>query len=334
MPRLLITLDYELFFGQDSGSVENCLLRPTDALLKVLDAHNAKVVMFVDAGYLVRLEDLGEKYPRLKSDHNRVCKHLQQLSEAGHDIQLHIHPHWEDTDFDGEKWTFNTERYRLHNFDKPMISSITRRYVSKLRSVSSKEVFVYRAGGWCIQPFDQLKDAFLDVGVWLDSTVFTTGLSTNQNREFNFTSAPVGKDSWTFSDDPVQEDSNGKFVEIPISSIGVSPAFYWKMAFMKFFPKKSLKIFGDGYFLANSSEYYLDRLTKFSTMPASIDGAKAGLLNKGYRAVRKRSQNGIYNVMGHPKMLTPYSISKLDVFLRKNKEIKPITFQDLISLKP
>jgi len=40
--NILITLDYELFNGEKSGSVNNSLITPMQELLKVLDKYNFK----------------------------------------------------------------------------------------------------------------------------------------------------------------------------------------------------------------------------------------------------------------------------------------------------
>ena len=53
----LISLDYELFFGKNPGSVEHCMLYPTKQLLGVLNKHNSKVCLFVDAGFLLKLKE-------------------------------------------------------------------------------------------------------------------------------------------------------------------------------------------------------------------------------------------------------------------------------------
>ena len=54
--NIYITLDYELFFGPDSGTVENCIIEPTEQLLNIVDPLGVKFVCFVDSGYLLALE--------------------------------------------------------------------------------------------------------------------------------------------------------------------------------------------------------------------------------------------------------------------------------------
>ena len=150
----LLSLDYELFFGNNCGTVENCIINPTKQLLTILDKYDFKVSLFVDAGFLVRLKQQSQKFPELKKEYDSIKTQLKQLSSNGHDIQLHIHPHWEDSYFDGNGWVIDTKRYRLHDFSPEEIKSIVTNYKQELESCSEQDVFAFRAGGWCLQPFE------------------------------------------------------------------------------------------------------------------------------------------------------------------------------------
>ena len=53
--KILLTFDYELFLGAKSGSVDNCLIVPTDMLLDVMERHQTKAIFFVDTTYIMRM---------------------------------------------------------------------------------------------------------------------------------------------------------------------------------------------------------------------------------------------------------------------------------------
>ena len=46
--NIYITLDYELFLGPKTGSVDKCLIEPTYNLCKVVSKHGSKMVFFID----------------------------------------------------------------------------------------------------------------------------------------------------------------------------------------------------------------------------------------------------------------------------------------------
>ena len=114
--NIYITLDYELFFGKSSGTLDNSIIKPTEELLEIIDSLNIKANFFVDAGYLVNLEMLSNEHPQLKKDYQKVTQQIKKLAQDGHSIELHIHPHWEDSYYDGNNWIFDTKRYKLSDF--------------------------------------------------------------------------------------------------------------------------------------------------------------------------------------------------------------------------
>lgn len=329
----LLSLDYELFFGRSSGSVNNCMLEPTLQLINILEPHNIKLSLFVDAGFLVKLREYSTEFPELQQQYQLIQQQLLLLSSKGHDIQLHIHPHWQDSYYTDNGWVIDTKRYRLHDFSQQDINAIVKKYKQELALFSHNDIFAYRAGGWCIQPFDKLKHALIQNDIWLDSTVFAAGHSDDPTRHFNFSALP-SPEPWHFDDDPLQLNEAGFFSEVPISSMETSPLFFWKLAALKLFTKGRFKTFGDGQAMLAHGNYYFSRLTTITHGPVMIDGAKAGQLQSAFKQhKRNNAETAIFNVMGHPKSLSAYSLVKLDSFLSKNKDIKSITFQDLKKLQ-
>jgi len=162
--------------------------------------------------------------------------------------------------------------------------------------------------------------------------VYADGVSEDEQRGFDFSGAPV-KETWRFSDDPIVETDDGEFVEVPISACRVSPLLFWKMAFIKKFSKGQHSPFGDGAAMTANAQYYWKRLTSSSISVVSIDGLKASFLEYAFNYHEKNSHSHIFNVMGHPKSVTPYSVKKLDQCLAGKPDFQAITFQDLKPLK-
>ena len=324
--KLLITLDYELYFGRMTGSPQHCLIEPIDELNRQLShtGKEIKLCLFVDAGYLIKLQAEASKFPELGSQYDQIIQHLKKLSRQGHDIQLHIHPHWEDSHFNGNDWIIDFSRYRLHAFPDAEIHRIVKDYTRLLGDISGKEIFAYRAGGWCLQPFEKLSSALAENGIWLDSTVYYKGFSDEPTRWFNFIGAPA-KPYWHFSHDPLSEDPNGSFLEVAISSVRVSPTFFWRLLLSKFIKNPAHKAYGDGSSMRWKKSQYLKMLTTYSYSVASIDGLKASLLSKAYRQGLTRGTDKIFNLIGHPKALTPYSIKILAEFVAKH-EVESVTY--------
>mgnify|MGYP002795037104 CR=1 FL=1 len=330
--QLLLSLDYELFFGCQTGSVENCLISPTHELAQVADRHDIHLSLFVDALYLQRLAEEARRFPRLQSDLDAIRQQLVALREKGHDIQLHLHPHWLDSSFDGEQWQLDTDRYKLHDFPAFQVASMVGSAKKILTSLIGDTVFAFRAGGWCLQPFTHIAPALQEHAIWLDSTVFADGISDDPARWFDFSSAPV-KDCWYFHDDPTLATPQGAFFEVPISAMRVTPFLFWRMALTRKIIATRHKPFGDGSSLSWNWNYYLQRLTRPTISVASIDGLKAGLLGRALSAEQKAGKQ-LFHAMGHPKAVTRHSLERLDSFFPNVGSFTNITFQDFKSYQP
>ncbi|MCA0894476.1 polysaccharide deacetylase family protein [Microbulbifer agarilyticus] len=308
--HIALTLDYELFFGRQTGTPDACLFKPCDALIRILDAFSAPAVFFVDASYLVRLREFAEKFPHLEQEYLSVVSHIRELEAHGHQIQLHIHPHWFDSWHDGHQWHTVIDRYRLSQWSDQDIVTIVARCTRELNQHLKQKVFAFRAGGWCIQPFAPLAQPLIDNGIGIDSSVYHGGGASSQAHDFDFRSAPSAA-CWNFDRDPCQAVDRGPFTEVAISSLRVSPLFYWRFALNRLLARgQRHRPLGDGYAVANSRADLLHLLTHYSHMAVSVDGFKASLLRHGFNNAR-RKQLECFIAMGHPKSLTPYSLEQL-----------------------
>lgn len=309
-----MTLDYEVYFGRRSGSVARCLLEPTEALLGIAARRRVPLAFFVDAGYLLALRREMRRAPALAADHAAVCRQLEDIARRGHELQLHVHPHWEDARWEEGAWKLDLARYALHAFEPAEIGSIVRRYLDALRDLGGPRAGrAYRAGGWVIQPFARLRGALAAAGVAIDSTVYPGGHRGGAIQPYDFRGAPA-KSRWRFGDDPLAEDPAGEFLEVPIASRRLSPGFFWRLAAAKKAGGARHRAFGDGEAIAMEGGDLLGKLTAPSTSVVSIDGFKASYLADAARDYRRRGLED-FVVIGHPKALTPFSLERLDDFL-------------------
>jgi len=301
-----ITLDYELFFGNRAGTVEKCMLEPTRRLLYILTPLDIKATFYVDIGYIERAYTLGVDLVNVE----KVISQLNDLNNAGHDLQLHIHPHWEDAEYAQEKWVFDMKRYRLALFTKAEAADLVTRYVKMFTHLGLPRPSAYRAGGWCIQPFEHFSEALYENGIKLDSTVYNGGHNKSYVQYFDFRHAP-SREYWRFHNDPCEVVDKGRFYELPISSHKVSPLFFWKFALAKKFGGNKHLGIGDGSAVKLPKKQMFKLLLSSSNTVASIDGYKASLLNK-----YKKSKELV--LIGHPKAFTEYSLEKLQEFVLVN----------------
>jgi hypothetical protein len=313
--NIYLTFDYEIYFGENHGTVEKCILQPTEELMRIGKLFHIPFVFFVDCGFILKLDEYRKKYSRLEKDYEGITSQIKRLVEEGHDVQLHIHPHWVDSYYNGEKWIIDVRRYKLADFDGVAIADIVRRYKKVLTELTGKKIFAYRAGGWCLQPFERLRNAFLENEISLDSSVFRNGYFFSEQYSYDYRNAP-DTDIYRFDSDPVTAVENGFFTEVPISAIRNSPLFFWKLFFLGRKDPYLHKPLGDGRAMA-APGYRKKLLTRFTNNPVSMDGYNSVLLQKAL-SERQRKNAGHMVVIGHPKALSRFSFQQISAFAERN----------------
>lgn len=315
--KIICSYDYELFFGIHSGTPEDCLIKPTERLRQIADRHGIKLVFFVDSGYLLKLKELSPQYPELAEARQKILLQLRDLAEAGHELQLHIHSHWEQTEYENGNWRFDHKHYRLQSFEVDQIRAIVEKNMQCITEIAGIRPTVFRAGGWCIQPFEPLAEVFAQNGIRLDSSVVPGMTLKSDTHQVDFTDTPAAS-FWRYSTNPLRNDKAGEFVEIPMASQWFSPLFFWKTLLVRLLKISYFRGFGNGCAVTAGAKYkLLFMLLKGSTAAISFDGLKGMKAEKGCRRWQHRYGHDAYCVViGHPKAHCEYSLRCFEKFIR------------------
>jgi len=224
MKNIILTFDYELFFGIKSGTVEKTLIVPTNLLLEAMDKNGQKGIFFVDWQTLKYLKEANTE--RTLSDYMLIVAQLQDIVRRGHRIELHIHPHWVDAKYNGDgTWDFTDySHYSLYSFSQEEITSMFREGTQTLNSIArvvepSYRVIAFRAGGWTVQPFNMLREGFKEAGIKIDSSVAIGAYRESPFFKYDFREVKTTcMSAYMFENDVTVEHKNGNFFEVPISS--------------------------------------------------------------------------------------------------------------------
>lgn len=310
--KIAITWDYELFFGERSGSVAQCMLEPTDRLLELASKYKIPFTFFPDAGCLIKFEEQSDCHNELQ----RVKTQIQTWDSQGHETGLHIHPHWEKSVWMDGRWQHDLSHYKLSDFSAEEASHIVERYASYMNSILAHPLQGYRAGGWCAQPFTPVAEAMKKVGIRYDSSVFKGGKNTTSPYQYDFTDTPKAS-HWRFTEDPAVFDSEGAFTEIPIASMNYSPLFFWKLFVLGRLNPGQHKPIGNG-LPAKGGGSKKDLLTRSHHLCVSADGYFSTQLNRALRKAQ-RANEPFMVVIGHPKALTPFGLHTLEAFIAQHQ---------------
>jgi hypothetical protein len=312
--KIYLTLDYELFLGTFTGSVESCLIKPIEYLCDIADKRDIKFTIFVDAAYLLALRKFS-KYQQLNRDYSTVVKNLSLLKQRGHAIGLHIHPHWFYADYNEENWILSPGHYKLPDIPFEEARTILMDSKALLEEIVDTKVSVFRAGGFSIQPFTPYAELFEKLDLKIDSSVLSGLYYNSDNQQYDYRNAPY-KDYYRFGGNICEEDTNGQFSEYPISTHLVSPLFWWKLSLLRILKVKGHETFGNGKSIESTTSSILSRLTKSQMGFACMDGYKSSLLfTMQEKHLKAFGKDACFVIIGHPKLATIYSIKNLDKFI-------------------
>lgn len=330
--NIYITLDYELFLGDKTGTPENCLIKPMNSLLSLAANEGIRYTIFVDATYLLRLYESIDEIPLLKDHYEMVVDNIRECVNMGHDIQLHIHPQWVYSTWDTteNKWVMDKDHYKLSDLSLNEARELLKKAKHILDSIVGYKTTAFRAGGFCLDNFSEYKELFLELGLIIDSSVARGQFVESKIHYYDYRNIP-SKQIYNFSDSIKTENDKGIFKELSISSFSCSTFYYFlRVKELRKNYNPSL-VYKDGESISDGGSVFLDRIKKllkrYSTI-CSIDSAASCYLNEYYKGAIKTGQSDLI-LIGHPKHASDESIENLRKFLHDHKSEKYLTITDL-----
>lgn len=330
---LCLTFDYELCLGKSSGTVDNCLIKPTCILAEIIEKHNVEAIFFVDALYLYKLRL--QPSAAAQRDYKKISAQLLYLFELGIQIELHIHPHWLEAEYNDVQniWFFPSHRhYRLHSLSNKKPSSIWSKYgcikCAKLELEkiihevdNSYEPTIFRAGGWCLEPFDQIADALSQNKVFVDSSTAHNFFLKSSSHDVNFNNLPQNA-SWFFDTDIRQENEEGRFKTMAIANHSISLLKYrayklWDIFLSK--NKETKKVYGDGQAVIVSKSKQ-SVFVPFSLL-LNTDTLTAKMMMRISKSFvhKMKFKHGVDKIItiGHPKFVSKYCAKEIELFIEQ-----------------
>ncbi len=184
--KLFLTFDHELPLGKLKTSYAESLFNPSYRVMKLADDLGVKVVFFTDILCAMRFREWDH--------HNFYLPYKEQLQDAvrkGHDVQLHIHPHWLNSNYENGTYIPSND-FALSDFENERLFSgidgIVKMSVENLNLIC-KEVdpdykcIANRAGGFNLAPAtEKIIDSLYAAGIRYDSSMakgyyFKSGIS-------------------------------------------------------------------------------------------------------------------------------------------------------------
>jgi hypothetical protein len=328
---LLLTFDYELYLGPESGSATNCSFLPTERILHILKKYKCVGIFFVDALYLVRLKEMAAQHEVAKNDFDKLVSQIQEMVKQGNLVFNHLHPHWLDAGYDDKRNSWNLSdksRFAFSNLSEPEQDDCFERSMNALYDIikpidPNYRIDGFRAGGFFIQPFRIFKKQFLKYGIKYDFSVQAGAKCSGpaNSYSFDFTNAP-DKTFYHFENEVTEEKSNGSFIQFPLRECHVqgfrkivSGIYYRLTSRYKYWQR-----YGDG--LPSGNQIKFETGTNKPSMFSHSESFSIESMNsmKLRYYLRELEVNNHLHIIAHPKLVSEYTLDVFDSFLKKATE--------------
>jgi peptidoglycan/xylan/chitin deacetylase (PgdA/CDA1 family) len=316
--KIFITLDYELVLGSQTGSVQSCLVKSSEALCQMLQKYGVPVTFFVDCAYLLRMRELKDDYPTLQKDYEDVVSNLQYLQKQGHSLQYHFHPQWLYSTYGDDGWHMDYDHYKLSDVEETKLRKDFHEGIKLLESITQEKPVAFRAGGFSLTTCDYYIDLFKDNDIHIDSSV-NGGKVNSKLHSYDYSKAPK-RTFWRFNKDVNIPDDNGLFKEYSITRVGRN-----RLGLFNMLDRYKLKAMYDStieYCDGGGAEFskfdtfkkYFPQLFQFGQQFMTMDIFYSCALVQQYETVSKTNEDHIV-VIGHPKHLSDAAINNTEQFI-------------------
>ena len=330
--KILLTFDHELPLGKLKTSYESALFEPTQRVLDLADRLGVKVNFFTDILCAKQFQnwDNDDFYKPYKNQ-------LQNALIKGHDVQLHIHPHWltttyKDPDYHPSR-DFGLSDFK-NNSEFGGISGIIRSGIEELNTICREvnpeyQCIAYRAGGYNIAPCTtEIFKALQAEGILYDSSIAPGYFFKSTISEVDFTKLPK-KPNWFIDAENFQNSSaNSGVLEIPIATTPKSPFEIPTLFKMKKYAFRAPLSHG-GMIHSEEKIDIISRLKMlFAARMLSFDNYTLSLkylLHIVDYQVRKYKSEDLlmFSVVSHPKSMSDYSFELMEGFVREIQKNYP-----------
>jgi hypothetical protein len=311
---ILLTFDYELFLGKKSGSVDNCLIEPTEKIRHILNKYNIKAIFFVDTTYLLRLAEVAQNNKVCKQNLTKIENQLQQLKKDGHSIFHHLHPHWLDAIYIPELDEWNLENISKYSFKNISLEERNRIFEFSdafIRKFEGENKVGFRAGGLYVEPISDFLPYFSKYNIKYEFSICPEEYSIGKNDSYDFRHFPYKP--YFFQTKVNKEELIGEYIEYPITRFKISgiPKILNGIYHRLF--SKSKTIYGDG-FPVNLVQIEKPENHFFElNIPLSLEFLNSFNYTLCISYLKK---NDYIHFLSHPKLMSDESIDSMDKMLK------------------
>jgi len=191
-PTIHLTLvdDWELS-GNGSGDIRRLQFEPMRRLVTIYNRLGIRGSFNAEVMQQITFRQHQDRYEELKVLADEWDHNVRETFRQGHDIQLHIHPQWQDAEYDNGRWKLTSD-WSILNYPREaalhMLRSGKEYLENLLREIDPNYRCVsFRSGAWCIAPSPHMLDLLAKLGIVFDMSIVAGVRYDTRNIKLDYT---------------------------------------------------------------------------------------------------------------------------------------------------
>jgi len=220
MLEAIFTLDYEIH-GNGDGCPRALMLEPTSRLLDLLEEYGAKLTIMADVAEILKFREYRDQFAQDDYHYEAVMGQLKDAIQRGHDVQLHLHCSYFNSQFQGGKWMQDWSEYNFAQLSEQRLNEVVgigKKFLEEqFRPIDSGyRCNVFRAANWSMNPSRNAVRALVNNGFRIDTSVFKYG-QRDGLVSFDYSDAPSNLVPWSADESHIcRRDEQSSLMEVPI----------------------------------------------------------------------------------------------------------------------
>jgi len=184
--HLALVDDWELR-GNGSGDVRELQFQPMQRLVSIYNrigirgSFNAEVMQQLAFRKHPQFNILADEWDEIVTDTFR----------QGHDIQLHVHPQWENAEYKDGEWKLTSD-WSILNYPPEAARRLLEDAKTYLELLLTKvdpnyRCLSFRSGAWCIAPSPHMLQLLVELGIVFDMSIVAGVLYDTRNIKLDYT---------------------------------------------------------------------------------------------------------------------------------------------------
>ncbi len=172
--HLALVDDWELS-GNGSGDIRQLQFEPLRRLVAIYNRLGIHGSFNAEVMQQLTFRQHGDQHKELKVLADEWDETVRETYRQGHDIQLHIHPQWQNAEYQDGRWKLTAD-WSILNYSREEARHMLQRGKEYLENLlkdvdPNYRCVSFRSGAWCIAPSPHMLELLVELGIVFDMSI-------------------------------------------------------------------------------------------------------------------------------------------------------------------